>query len=160
MASMDVTGDPRVLRLGQRLSQGLVPRDTFESQFADIVGMVSDLEPMILTDFIATVDEPMVADVDRPVADRRDFDIALFSDRAAYRVDDLAVFTVATEEACFLTLINVDSAGTATVIFPNRYQQDNFVAAGVDLVVPPDDAGFQFRLGDPGTETVIAICSL
>ncbi|MCP4385064.1 MAG: DUF4384 domain-containing protein, partial [Hyphomicrobiales bacterium] len=47
-----------------------------------------------------------------------------------------------------------------TVIFPNRYQQDNFVAAGVDLVVPPDDAGFQFRLGDPGTETVIAICSL
>ncbi|MCP4381964.1 MAG: hypothetical protein GY798_11225, partial [Hyphomicrobiales bacterium] len=35
MASMDVTGDPRVLRLGQRLSQGLVPRDTFESQFAD-----------------------------------------------------------------------------------------------------------------------------
>jgi hypothetical protein len=45
------------------------------------------------------------------------------------------------------------------VIFPNKFQQDNFLKAGKEVQFPGSDAPFQFRLKDPGTETVIAICN-
>ncbi|WP_421725482.1 DUF4384 domain-containing protein [Bauldia sp.] len=159
-AVLEAADDPEAMRLAGRLAQGLVPRDAFEAQFLALADLVSDLSPLGLGDLIATVDEPEATVFERPLEHRRDFDLALFSDRPAYRVGDLAVFTVATEEACYLTLINVDSAGTATVIFPNRFQEDNLILPGADLLFPADDAPFQFRLADPGTETVIAICSL
>ena len=96
----------------------------------------------------------------RPVADRRAFDLALVSDRSSYKVGDLPVFTVTAEKDCFLTLTNVDGKGVATVLYPNRFQTDNFLAAGADLAFPTADAPFQFRFADPGVETVIAVCSL
>lgn len=160
LASLGGAGDPRATRLGRRLDQGLVPRDTFESQFDELVERVSDLQPLDLGDLIATVDDPGAATVDRPVSDRRDFDLALISDSSGYKVNDLPVFTVTSEESCFLTLINIDDKDHATVIYPNQYQQDNFIEAGTDLKFPTDDSPFQYRLGDPGTETVIALCSL
>ena len=45
------------------------------------------------------------------------------------------------------------------MIFPNKFQQDNFLKAGKEVQFPDRDAPFQFRLKDPGTETVIAICN-
>ena len=46
------------------------------------------------------------------------------------------------------------------MIFPNQFQQDNFLRARRDFNFPEADAPFVFRFADPGTETVIAICSL
>jgi hypothetical protein len=46
-----------------------------------------------------------------------------------------------------------------TVIFPNKFQQDNLLVAGKETEFPGKDARFQFRLKDPGPETVIAICN-
>ena len=154
------SGDPVAVRLGRRLDQGLVPRDAFESEFTGIVARVSDLEPIDLTPIIAAVGATPVAPVTRPVADRRAFDLALVSDRSSYKVGDLPVFTVTAEKDCFLTLTNVDGKGVATVLYPNRFQTDNFLAAGADLAFPTADAPFQFRFADPGVETVIAVCSL
>ena len=37
-----------------------------------------------------------------------DFDLALISDKSAYKVNDLPVFTIKSKEDCHLTLINVD----------------------------------------------------
>jgi len=74
-------------------------------------------------------------------------------------VNDLPVFTITSKEDCHLTLINVDASGEGTVIFPNKFQQDNLLAAGKETEFPGKDAPFQFRLKDPGTETVIAICN-
>jgi hypothetical protein len=45
------------------------------------------------------------------------------------------------------------------VIFPNKFQQDNLLPAGNEAQFPGASAPFQFRLKDPGTETVIAICN-
>jgi len=160
VASLIGAGDESAVRLSRRLDQGLVPRDTFEPQFIDIVERVSDLVLVDLGSVIATVASPAAAKVNRPVKDRRNFHLSLISDKSTYRVDDLPVFTVSSEEACFLYLINVDSKGTATLIYPNKFRQDNFIRAGVDLQFPSDEEPFQFRLADPGTETVIAVCSL
>jgi len=45
------------------------------------------------------------------------------------------------------------------VILPNKFQQDNFLPAGKEAQFPGSKAPFQFRLKDPGTETVVAICN-
>ncbi len=88
-----------------------------------------------------------------------DFDLALTSDKSTYRVDDLPVFSITSTRDCHLTLINVEADGNGTVIFPNTFQQDNLIAANREVKFPGEDAPFRFRLKDPGTETVIAICN-
>jgi hypothetical protein len=74
-------------------------------------------------------------------------------------VNDLPIFTIKSKEDCHLTLINVDGKGEGTVIFPNKFQQDNLLPAGKEAQFPGADAPFQFRLKDPGSETVIAVCN-
>ena len=100
------------------------------------------------------------ATVKRPIGDSRTFDLSLVSDRSDYKIGDQVVFTVTSEQDCFLTLINVDQKGSATVLFPNKFDKDNGIKAGTDLNFPSETAGFQFSFADPGTETVIAVCSL
>ena len=88
-----------------------------------------------------------------------DKEITLVSDKVRYRANDLPVFTVNASQDCNLTLINVDPAGRAVVIFPNKYQQENFIQAGSDFEFPGSDAPFQFRLKDIGKEKVVAECA-
>lgn len=49
--------------------------------------------------------------------------------------------------------------GEGTVIFPNKFQQDNFLPAEKEAQFPGPKTPFQFRPKDPGTETVVAICN-
>lgn len=86
--------------------------------------------------------------------------ITLVSDKARYRTNDLPVFTVNASSDCRLTLINVDTSGQAVVIFPNKYQQENFIKAEKDFKFPGPDAPFQFRLRDIGKEKLIAECAI
>jgi hypothetical protein len=149
------------LRMGRRLQQGLVPRDTFEAQFLDTVSSLSDLVPVDLGRIHASIDAPVVvAPVARPIEDSHSFDLSITSNQLSYHVDDLATFTVTTDHDCYVTLIDVDNTGEATVLYPNRFEQNNLLSAGNPLQFPGKDAAFQFRLGDAGKETVIAICSL
>ncbi|MGI9394042.1 MAG: DUF4384 domain-containing protein, partial [Boseongicola sp.] len=92
--------------------------------------------------------------------DDGDETITLISDKIRYRVNDLPVFTVKASSDCQLTLINVDASGRATVIFPNKYQQDNVLKAKKEFQFPGSDAPFQFRLKDTGKEKLIAECAI
>ena len=60
---------------------------------------------------------------------------------------------------CFLTLTDLDDKGGGNVLFPNRFQQNNLIKAGVAVKFPADDAPFQYRMNDRGVETVTAVCS-
>lgn len=149
-------------RTKRRLEQGVLPRETFEERFTDFVENVSDDEQVDLKAVAkeATKGKPAVAKVGgKTKEETHDFDLALFSDKSEYDQDDLAVFSVRSKADCHLTLINVDAKGDGTVIFPNKFQQDNFLPAGKELKFPGDDAKFQFRLKDKGKETVIAVCN-
>ncbi len=95
---------------------------------------------------------------DKTKEETHDFGLSLISDKSDYHVDDHPVFSVKAEENCHLTLINVDAAGEGTVIYPNKFQQDNFLKAGKEFTFPDEHAPFQFRMKDKGIETVIAIC--
>ena len=85
--------------------------------------------------------------------------LSLTSDKNLYQVGDTPVFTVLAKKSCFLTLVNLDDKGTATVLLPNKFQQDNRVKAGQEIQFPGPKAPFQFRMQDKGFEQVIATCS-
>jgi hypothetical protein len=142
------------VQIKRRLEQGVLPREILEAEFKDLIVKVSDNEPL---DIAAA---PGVATVGgKTKEETHDFDLALTSDKSVYKVNDLPVFTIKAKEDCHLTLINVDGKGEGTVIFPNKFQQDNLLPAGKEAQFPGATAPFQFRLKDPGTETVIAICN-
>ncbi len=142
-------------QLKRRLEQGVLPREILEADFKDLIVKVSDNEPIDIAGQPADV-----AKVGgKTKEETHDFDLALTSDRNDYKVNDLPVFSIVSKEDCHLTLIDVDASGEGTVIFPNKFQQDNLLPAGKETKFPAADAPFQFRLKDPGTETVIAICN-
>jgi Domain of unknown function (DUF4384) len=150
----DAGGESVLLK--RRLEQGVLPREILEAEFKELIVKVSDNEPIE----IAAAEAIDVAKVGgKSKEETHDFDLALVSDKSDYKVNDLPVFTITSKEDCHLTLINVDASGDGTVIFPNKFQQDNLLAAGKETEFPGKDAPFQFRLKDPGTETVIAICN-
>jgi hypothetical protein len=141
-------------QLKRRLEQGVLPREILEAEFKDLIVKVSDNEPIELV-----VGAEVAKVGGKSKEDTHDFDLSLTSDRSDYKVNDLPVFSITSKENCHLTLINVDASGEGTVIFPNKFQQDNLLPAGKEVQFPGASAPFQFRLKDPGTETVIAICN-
>ncbi|MEH2509624.1 mono/diheme cytochrome c family protein [Nitrobacteraceae bacterium AZCC 1564] len=135
----------------RRLSQGSVPRDAFELAFREIAPDMTDLKPVQMSG------RPAVQPVARPVGG--DIDLSLTSDQDSYRVGDSPVFTIVTSRDCFLTLMDIDEKGEGTVLMPNRFQQENFIKAGVPIQFPGAGAPFQFRMKDKGRETVTAVCA-
>lgn len=149
-------------RTRRQLEQGVVPRETIEDQFKDFIELVSDNEPIKLGDDKAAEKKDEKVEIakvgDKTKEETHDFGLSLISDKSNYRVDDHPVFSVKADESCHLTLINVDASGEGTVIYPNKFQQDNFLKAKKEFAFPDEEAPFQFRMKDPGIETVIAIC--
>ncbi|MCG8562996.1 MAG: DUF4384 domain-containing protein [Hyphomicrobiales bacterium] len=143
----------------RRLEQGVVPRDTFEAGFPTTIAKVSDDEFLDLKTLKTKATKKVVKVGGKTKEEKHDFDLSLVSDKSTYNQGDLAVFSVKSAESCHLTLINVDSKGNGTVIFPNKFQKNNFIKGGKELEFPSKKAGFQFRLKDIGTETVIAVCN-
>jgi hypothetical protein len=134
----------------RRLEQGLVPRDQFEAIFRQLAPDVTDLEVVK----IAATDEKLA-----PPKAGRAVDLALSSDKDSYKQGDTPIFTVRSTRDCFLTLTDVDDKGEGTVLFPNKFQQDNRIKANADIQFPAADAPFQYRMNDKGFETVIAVCT-
>jgi len=91
-----------------------------------------------------------------PAAD--EIDVVLWTDKPAYRPRDLVTLNASVSTACHLTLINVDKAGKAIVLFPNELEPENLVAPSVTIQVPGHDAGYQLRFDESGEEEIVAIC--
>jgi hypothetical protein len=157
-ASQDA--DKQFKSLVRRLQQGTIPRDDFEAKFIELAKEIADEEP-IRAAAAPAAGRPAVTPPKgggKPVAAKAG-ELVLTSDRDTYKVGDTPVFTVVAPTDCFLTLTNVDEKGEGTVLFPNKFQQNNKVKGKVELQFPGDKAGFTYRMKDPGVETVIAVCS-
>jgi len=146
------------IRIGlkRRLEQGAVPRRLVESQFLDLIDIVSEDEPIKLEVAQTTAAAPAEnASETEPI----DFDLALISDKSLYRVGETPVLTVSSERDCYLTLTRVDPKGRGTVIFPNKAQRDNFLLQGTLFRFPPKKSPNLLRLRAKGKETMIARCN-
>jgi hypothetical protein len=126
-----------------------VPRDQFESFYRELANEITDEE---------TVKVAAAGKVE--VAKPKSGELSLISDKDEYKVGDSPVFTVVAPKDCFLTLTNVDDKGLGTVLFPNKFQQDNKIKAGASVLIPGAKAPFVYRMKDKGVETVTAVCKL
>ncbi|MCF2522963.1 DUF4384 domain-containing protein [Bradyrhizobium sp. G127] len=138
--------------LVRRLAQGAVPRDQFEVSFR---GMAPDLTDLRIVE--VRNPRPNRQPPTRPA--RIPDDLSLTSDKDSYSLGDMPVFTIVAPRDCFLTLTDIDERGEGTVLFPNRFQQNNLMRAGVPIRFPEAGAPFQFRMKDKGIETVTAVCA-
>ena len=86
--------------------------------------------------------------------------VAIWTDKLTYRKDELVVLTAQANKDCNLTVINVDTAGEATVLYPSDSDPDNAVKAQAKIRVPSDIEPYQLRATERGTETFIAVCTL
>ena len=78
-----------------------------------------------------------------------------------YRARDDIQLTLRAAEDCYITLLNWDAQGNFTKLFPNEFQEDNFIRGGETLRFPDDDAKFELELGSAGIEKfkLIAVTS-
>lgn len=142
--------DKRLKPLLRRLEQGLVPRDQFEADFKALAKDITDDMPLE----IAAVNDKNIA---AKPAHRSGLSIT--SDKNFYQRGDTPIFTIVSNEDCFLTLTNVDEKGEGTVLFPNKFQPNNRIRANAEFQFPAADAPFQYRMKDKGFETVIGVCT-
>ena len=85
-------------------------------------------------------------------------EIKLYAKSTLAYVGDKPEFTVYSDYDCYLTLINVDKHGETTVIYPNKFEQNNFITGGKEFHYPAADAAYDFKYLDKGVEKVVAIC--
>jgi hypothetical protein len=85
--------------------------------------------------------------------------LTLTTDRPTYQAGDLMTIAVAADAACDLTLISIAADGFAVVLFPNEYEPNNLLSAGAAVTIPRAGAAYQLRAKQPGTETLLGICS-
>ena len=92
-----------------------------------------------------------------------DFKINIRTDRGknpSYKINDLISFEFEADRDCYLTLIDISTDGSITILFPNKYNYDNRVEAGETYIIPAKDMGYQVRVTGPaGNEMVKAIAT-
>lgn len=70
------------------------------------------------------------------------------------------VLNIKVEKDAYVTVLDVGTSGKVHVIFPNRFQKDNRVAAGQVIKIPDPRADFAFEVQGPaGTELIKVIAT-
>jgi Domain of unknown function (DUF4384) len=146
---------PKVRTIRRRLVQGTVPREDFENRFKEVAGDIADH----LKAVVFKAPDGKAVEIAKAVTAATDT-LSLSSDKTVYSQGEAPVFTIKSDKDCFLTVADVDENNKGGVIFPNRFEQDNAIKAGVELSIPAANALFRFHLDDKGTETVVAVCTV
>ncbi len=87
--------------------------------------------------------------------------LSLWTDRddGVYHQGDLLTVYFTVEQACYVTVYNVEQGGEATLLFPPE-GDDGWVEAGETHRLPPEDADYDYRISGPeGVETIVAFAS-
>ena len=95
-----------------------------------------------------------------PPPDPDRLQVKVWTDKTAYRIGEPIQIGVRVNRDAYITLVDLGTSGQVTVLYPNRFHQNNFVRAGQDVLIPPRDAGFALAVQGPkGFEQVRAIAT-
>ncbi|MCD5408005.1 DUF4384 domain-containing protein [Candidatus Bipolaricaulota bacterium] len=84
--------------------------------------------------------------------------VSIWTDRAQYRVGELAIIRFYVSRPAYVYIFNIDAAGTVRQLFPNAYSPDPYVQAGQHML--PDKPTYQLRVVPPeGVEALQIIAS-
>jgi hypothetical protein len=150
----DRGGDRPAAVLARRLVLGLVARAEVEARWAELAAELGRGEAPLRPSAPAEPNGPTAEETVDP-----DAGITLVSEKVRYKVGDRLQLKVRTAVDCHLTLVSIDRRGRGTVIFPSDFQPDGKIAAGREVRVPAPDAGYFFRLNEPGRERIVALCN-
>lgn len=79
---------------------------------------------------------------------------------AVYKVGEPVKFYIESDRDCYVTLIDVTTSGTVYVLFPNKFEPDNFIKAGKRYEIP-SLLDYDIEVGEPeGQEVVKVIATL
>lgn len=77
-----------------------------------------------------------------------------------YREGDLLEASVRTSEDGYLYLLYSDALKNVTLLFPNRFEPDNFIRKNTDVPIPAPEQNFRIRTSEPfGEEELLAVVS-
>lgn len=136
----------------RRLDQGLVTR----VEFAALARALAQPDP---NDKAARADAGQAESADDRVSETGPpVGLSIWADQSVYKVGEAARFFASSDRDCNLTLINVDQAGQATVLYPSEFHPENAIKAGEVIQVPGSDAGYLLAFAEPGNEKLVGIC--
>ena len=79
---------------------------------------------------------------------------------ARYRDGESLVLTVEVTQDAYVWILDTGTSGKVHQIFPNRYENNNFVRAGKPVAIPHANAEYQFLVSHPkGAELLTVIAS-
>lgn len=110
----------------------------------------------------ATSDKDLTP-VQRPIADlaapQSGLKVTAWVDHPdkTYVFGEHVVLNVKTDQDAYVTVLDVGTSGKVHIIFPNRYQRDNRVAAGQVVQIPDPRAGFAFQVQGPAGSELIKV---
>lgn len=139
-------GTGNIAMLTRRLEQARRPRAEIDQLFAYLKGISTP-------DTSAPAKEPPV-----PATPGR-IGLEMWADKPRAAVGEVISVTLRTNTDCYLTLINIDPGGGATVVFPNDFEADNLLRAGQPLRIPGEEAPYQLKRKEAGRELLLARCS-
>lgn len=94
------------------------------------------------------------------LANRQDFSVQLWTDRTTYRVGEPIHFYFRAERDCYINLVDINSEGEISLLFPNRFDSNNSVRGGKTYCIPGNNYGFALEAMPPtGTDRIYAIAS-
>lgn len=77
-----------------------------------------------------------------------------------YQVGEEVRISVRAAEASYVYVFDVKPNGEITQIFPNRFDNQNYLSAGQTVTLPPSGSRYQFNIAPPrGLSKVIAVAS-
>lgn len=113
-----------------------------------------------------TVEQTAVFSVQAPIvpaaAGVQQLSVVAWVDHAdnTYAIGESVRLFVKTNKDAYLTVLNVGPTGNTTMLFPNAFQRDARVRAGLTVEIPAPGSGAQFRVSGPvGRELIKVIAS-
>ena len=95
-----------------------------------------------------------LAELDNPAAPF-DIDFGFSSDDNVFGLGDLVEFHVTSERAGYLTIVDLGTDGTVTVLFPNELDADNRIEPGQAFVLPTPVMRMEFRATPPAGRGIV-----
>ncbi len=72
------------------------------------------------------------------------FDLDMKLNQEAFMVGDELIVQLKATRDCYITILNLYSNDSLSVIFPNQYARDNHLLVGDTMSIPPEDAFWSF----------------
>ena len=94
------------------------------------------------------------------IKNNKAFEVDLWTDKKTFRLGDPIEFNFRSDKDCYLNIVDINSKGEVTLLFPNRFHQDNYIRAGRTYRIPDETYGFRLEVQPPlGRERIYAIAS-